>query len=123
MEQEKLKCEVCNQEDSFGVASVPGIPYSAAYGLNCLNQGADPWDIVRANIVACGGPANVASWVLGGRTFVADKYMTVREALEVQPITEQELQELDSGIANLEQLEASPGTGNITEEGWEELTI
>jgi hypothetical protein len=84
-------CEVCKLEPAKGVACVPGIPYSAAYGPMCLARGADPFDIVRMNIACCGGVEHVADWVLAGITFASGKYMTVREAMELFPLTKEEL--------------------------------
>ena len=88
---EGVKCEVCKDEPAIGVASVPGIPYSAAYGRTCLEKGADPYGIVRANIACCGGPEHVADWVLDSLTFLEGKYLTMREALERHPMTAEEL--------------------------------
>lgn len=75
----------------MGVACVPGIPYSAAYGRNCLQRHADPYEIVRANIACCNGPEHVAEWVLGTMTFVDGEYITMRQALERYPMTPEEI--------------------------------
>lgn len=85
------QCEVCKQEPAVGVACVPGIPYSAAYGRNCLQNYADPYEIVRANIACCNGPENVAEWVLDGLTFLDGEYITFREALKRYPMTPEEI--------------------------------
>lgn len=87
----ELKCEVCNNEPSVGVASVPGIPYSAAYGRECLQRGADPYQIIRINVAICGGVDAVADWAIDRMTFVDGEYMTLREALTRHPLTEKEL--------------------------------
>lgn len=86
-----VKCEVCGLEDAVGVASVPAIPYSAAYGRECLRRGADPYWIVRANIACCGGPEHVAEWVLDGMTWLDGEYVTLREALVRYPMGEGEI--------------------------------
>jgi hypothetical protein len=85
------QCEVCKQEPAVGVACVPGIPYSAAYGRNCLQQGADPYEIVRANIACCNGPEHVANWVLDRTIFLDGEYMAMREALTRYPMTQEEI--------------------------------
>ncbi len=90
-------CEVCKQEPMVGVACVPGIPYSAAYGQKCLEMGADPWGIVRINIKCCDGPENVVPEYLEGMTFFEGGYMSIKEALEKNPITPLELQEMWDG--------------------------
>jgi hypothetical protein len=51
-------CEVCNKNTSVGVASVPGVPYSAAYCRECLAANAHPYFIVVANTACCGGLEN-----------------------------------------------------------------
>lgn len=88
---EESKCEVCNQEPMVGVAAVPGIPYSAAYGRECLNRGADPYWIIRANVACCGGAEHTADWALDTLTFVDEEYITLRAALERYPLTAAEL--------------------------------
>jgi hypothetical protein len=57
-----LMCEVCNKEAAFGTASVPGVPYSAAYCRNCLAADAHPLDIVVANTACIGGLERSADW-------------------------------------------------------------
>lgn len=77
----KLTCEVCNKEPALGVACVPGIPYSAAYGRECLKQRADPYPIIRANVECCGGTEYIRQEYLETITYFQDRYMTLREAL------------------------------------------
>lgn len=36
-------CDVCDNEPMKGVASIPGMPVSVAYGENCLRANAHPW--------------------------------------------------------------------------------
>lgn len=57
-----MTCDVCHDEPMVGVASVPGVPMSVAYGRKCLNANAHPYDIVVANTaVATDNP----DWRLG----------------------------------------------------------
>jgi hypothetical protein len=48
-------CETCGGGNVVGVASVPGIPYSAAYCRACLEANAHPWFILVGTTAACGG--------------------------------------------------------------------
>jgi len=48
-------CEVCEKNEAIGVASVPGVPYSAAYCNECLNANAHPYFIIVANTACIGG--------------------------------------------------------------------
>lgn len=43
-------CEVCGAEPMVGVAAVPGVPMSVAYGRNCLQHGATPLWIADVQI-------------------------------------------------------------------------
>ena len=58
----ELKCEVCKNEPAVGVCCVPGVAYSAAYGKECLEADAHPWDILVANTVCVGGLEQSADW-------------------------------------------------------------
>lgn len=44
-----VKCETCQRYYAIGVASVPGIPYSAAYCDGCIKANAHPWWLLVAN--------------------------------------------------------------------------
>jgi len=57
-----IECEVCRKNDSIGVCSVPGVPYSAAFCSECLHSGAIPYWIAVANTALCGGYDHVADW-------------------------------------------------------------
>jgi hypothetical protein len=57
-----LTCEVCGKNESVGVASVPGVPYSAAYCRSCLEADAHPYGIVVANTASLGGIEEAAPW-------------------------------------------------------------
>jgi hypothetical protein len=88
----ETNCEVCNLEPSIGVACVPALPVSVAYGEKCLSYNAHPFELLKSNVICCGGPGNVGTWFLDGlNTFVDGKYMTLRLALELHPITMEEL--------------------------------
>jgi hypothetical protein len=55
-------CDVCDEEPSVGVASVPGMPVSVAYGKTCLQANAHPWELLVANTALCGGFDQTAEW-------------------------------------------------------------
>lgn len=55
-------CDVCGNEPSVGVAAIPGMPVSVAYGKSCLRANAHPWDLLVANTAMCGGFAQTAEW-------------------------------------------------------------
>jgi hypothetical protein len=55
-------CEVCKNNEGIGVASVPGVPYSAAYCRECLQADAHPLGIVVCNTAMCGGLNECAPW-------------------------------------------------------------
>jgi hypothetical protein len=58
-----VKCETCQHNNAIGVASVPGIPYSAAYCDDCLRANAHPWWLLVANQCAIGEPfESAAPW-------------------------------------------------------------
>lgn len=42
-------CQCCGNEPSVGVASIPGVPMSIAWGRKCLEAGVVPYDILVAN--------------------------------------------------------------------------
>jgi hypothetical protein len=48
-------CEVCEDEPAVGVASIPMMPVSVAYGRMCLGANAHPWWALVANTAMCGG--------------------------------------------------------------------
>ena len=56
------KCNVCNNEPIVGVACVPGMPVSVAYGAKCLKANAHPYGLVVANTAMCGGLEHTAEW-------------------------------------------------------------
>lgn len=58
----ELTCDVCHAEPARGVACVPGIPVSVAYGPNCIAAGAHPYELLVANTAMIGGYLNAASW-------------------------------------------------------------
>lgn len=55
-------CEVCNKNDSVGVAAIPGVPMSCAFCAECLEANAIPWWAAVANTACCGGLGNTAPW-------------------------------------------------------------
>ena len=56
------KCEVCGKEGEHPVASVPGIPYSAAYCKECFASNAHPYDLVVINTWSAGGYDECVGW-------------------------------------------------------------
>lgn len=48
-------CDVCNKNESVGVACVPGVPISMAYCRECLQVNAHPYYVLVANTAMCGG--------------------------------------------------------------------
>ena len=50
-----LTCEVCGKERAVGVAAIPGVPLSVAYGSNCLAANAHPYPILVIHTALCGG--------------------------------------------------------------------
>lgn len=62
-EEAVLRCDVCGKEPAAGVAAVPGVPVSMAYGSNCLAANAHPYWVLVAYTAECGGLRNtVAEW-------------------------------------------------------------
>lgn len=59
-----MKCESCGgTENIVGVASVPGVPYSAAYCAGCLKANSHPMWVLLANTACCGGLGHTnADW-------------------------------------------------------------
>jgi hypothetical protein len=57
-----LTCEVCHDEPALGVASVPGVPVSVAYGRKCVAANAHPYHILVANTAAIGGYGEASTW-------------------------------------------------------------
>jgi hypothetical protein len=58
---EVLLCACCNLEPAVAVVSVPGVPFSAAYGRICLEAHVHPWGILVINS-GCGGWQHAAGW-------------------------------------------------------------
>lgn len=63
---EELDCDVCRKEPALGVAAVPGVPVSVAYGKECLQANAHPYWIIVANSAAAGNGTleGMADWWL-----------------------------------------------------------
>lgn len=57
-----LTCDVCEAEPAVGVAAVPGVPMSMAYGRKCLDANAHPRFILVANTAQIGGLEHAAEW-------------------------------------------------------------
>jgi hypothetical protein len=48
-------CDCCHAEPAVGVASIPYLPMSIAWGRKCLEAGVIPYWAAVANTAACGG--------------------------------------------------------------------
>ena len=57
-----LICEVCHKQEAVGVCCVPGVPYSAAYCLDCLKANSHPMNVLVANTACVGGLEHAADW-------------------------------------------------------------
>ncbi len=55
-------CDVCQGEPAVGVAGVPGLPISVAYGKACLAANAHPYGLLVANTALLGDYAHSADW-------------------------------------------------------------
>lgn len=55
-------CDVCQNEPAVGVACVPGMPVSVAYGSECLKVNAHPYGLLVANTALVGNYAQSAEW-------------------------------------------------------------
>lgn len=56
-------CEVCGNEMSVGVFSVPGVPISMAYGKECRAAKAHPYGILVGNTAVAGDEnEGMAGW-------------------------------------------------------------
>lgn len=58
----ELVCAVCNNEPAVGVASIPGMPMSEAYGRKCLDANAHPWWALALQTACLGGLEHAAPW-------------------------------------------------------------
>lgn len=83
-----LICECCGVERGLGVASTI-IPYSAAFGINCLRMNTQPRWIVDALLEENGGLQGCNSWFKDLVTVYVRRrrtYMTVREYVKQQKL-------------------------------------
>lgn len=58
----EVQCEVCRQEPSVGVAAIPGLPMSVAYGYQCLKANAHPYGAMVAMTAMADGYDSLATW-------------------------------------------------------------
>jgi len=62
-----MNCQCCGLEPAVGVASIPGLPMSIAWGRNCLDAGIMPyWALVTTVALASNfeySPDHYAPWV------------------------------------------------------------
>ena len=59
---EKLICQICEDEEAVGVACMPSVPISFAYGRKCIDANAHPYWALVANTALGGGLKNTADW-------------------------------------------------------------
>lgn len=50
-----LICETCNKNEAIGVCSIPYLPISCAYCVECLNANAHPYHYMVAGTAIAGG--------------------------------------------------------------------
>lgn len=58
---EKRICEVCNEREATGVASMSS-PFSCSICLECLQAGAEPYWLLVGNTACIGGYDKCAEW-------------------------------------------------------------
>jgi hypothetical protein len=87
-------CDVCRKEPAVGVAAVPAVPISVAYGRACLQANAHPYFVIVANTANIGGLDQAADfWVamvedtlkhleIPREKFDADVEQAIREEME-----------------------------------------
>ena len=74
-----LTCDVCGKEEAVGVACVPFVPMSVAYGRECLQANAHPWDVLVANTACLNGLENACKdW----KTMVEDTCKHLGKTME-----------------------------------------
>lgn len=82
-EFKESKCEVCEQNNSVGVAAVPGAPVSVAWCKTCLEEGAyGPIWVAKSTILTIGGLENAEDWFKESLVFIDGKYVPIKEALK-----------------------------------------
>lgn len=92
-----IKCEVCNEEDAVGVASLPFAAYSAAFGKNCLKENAYPiWTLFYLyEDVANFNDEHLIPEVKEYKSFHEGKYITWDEMKVVADKTREERRKND----------------------------
>lgn len=87
-------CECCNAEPSVGVAAVPGIPMSIAWGQKCLEAGAIPYDLLVMNTALCGGWQYTAEWwnevIISTLTYFDKSVAEFRQAVDAEVVRQYE---------------------------------
>jgi hypothetical protein len=78
-------CEVCGNEPGLGVACIPGMPMSVAYGRTCLENNAHPSWAMRAQVEMAGGVNEVIPEFLDSVVYEAGQYITLRASFEKNP--------------------------------------
>lgn len=88
-----LTCDVCGNEPAVGVAAVPGMPVSMAYGRQCLAANAHPYPLLVVNTAMCGGYDQMAGWWQAMVDATLAHLGKTREEFDNDVATEQEEQE------------------------------
>lgn len=89
-------CECCKLEPSIGVACIPGMPISIAWGKKCLEAQIIPYWAAVANTAMCGGLAETGDgWqelVFATLEYFKTDYMTfsLDVAWDIQEMMKQE---------------------------------
>lgn len=97
-------CQVCGREPAYGVAAMPGVPISFAYGLGCLRANAHPLWVVVANTAMAGSDLNdTAEWWVELVENTLNHLGVTREAFDAmvaQAVVDQDLlaEQLDETI-------------------------
>jgi len=78
------KCEVCQLNDSIGVACSALGPVSMAFCKTCLEKNAESVGMIEYTLDACGGPDDVADWVKQLKTYKDGQYLTWDEYMKVR---------------------------------------
>jgi hypothetical protein len=77
------QCEVCQAEPAVGVAAIPGVPMSIAWGRTCLQRGVlMPLWTAQATVGMCVPPQepdwkHLAEWFREGTTYVDGEYVRI----------------------------------------------
>ena len=91
------RCEVCERNESVGVASSVLGAFSLAFCSDCLEKKAEPFWAIRALVETCG--FDLAEWAEELTTYYRGEYITMAQAKEIiknetRAILEEQLESL-----------------------------